>query len=37
MTTKKETNKTTDLQVNTVLGLQTNYKQLAENHLAERF
>ena len=28
---------TTDLQVNTVLGLQTNYKQLAENHLAERF
>lgn len=37
MTTKKETNQTTDLQVNTVLGLQTNYKQLAENHLAERF
>ena len=37
MTTKKETNKTTDLQVNTVLGLQTNYKRLAENHLAERF
>ena len=37
MTTKKETNKTTDLQVNTVLGLQTNYKKLAENHLAERF
>ena len=37
MITKKETNKTTDLQVNTVLGLQTNYKQLAENHLAERF
>ena len=27
MTTKKETNKTTDLQVNTVLGLQTNYKR----------
>ena len=25
------------MQVNTVLGLQTNYKQLAENHLAERF
>lgn len=37
MTTKKETNQTTDLQVNTVLGLQTNYKKLAENHLAERF
>ena len=37
MTTKKEPNKTTDLQVNTVLGLQTNYKKLAENHLAERF
>ena len=37
MTTKIETNKTTDLQVNTVLGLQTNYKKLAENHLAERF
>ena len=37
MTTKKEPNKTTDLQVNTVLGLQTNYKRLAENHLAERF
>ena len=34
-TEKKST--TTDLQVNTVLGLQTNYKQLAENHLAERF
>jgi hypothetical protein len=37
MTTKKETNQTTDLQVNTVLGLQTNYKKLAENHLTERF
>ena len=36
MTTEKKS-KTTDLQVNTVLGLQTNYKQLAENHLAERF
>lgn len=35
MTTEKKS--TTDLQVNTVLGLQTNYKQLAENHLAERF
>ena len=34
-TEKKST--TTDLQVNTVLGLQTNYKKLAENHLAERF
>ena len=36
MTTEKKS-KTTDLQVNTVLGLQTNYKKLAENHLAERF
>jgi len=36
MTTEKKST-TTDLQVNTVLGLQTNYKQLAENHLAERF
>ena len=36
MKTEKKS-KTTDLQVNTVLGLQTNYKQLAENHLAERF
>jgi len=36
MTTEKKLT-TTDLQVNTVLGLQTNYKQLAENHLAERF
>lgn len=37
MKTEKEKNQTTDLQVNTVLGLQTNYKKLAENHLAERF
>ena len=37
MTTEKKSNQTTDLQVNTVLGLQTNYKKLAENHLAERF
>lgn len=36
MTTEKKST-TTDLQVNTVLGLQTNYKKLAENHLAERF
>lgn len=36
MTTEKEKNSTA-LQVNTVLGLQTNYKKLAENHLAERF
>ena len=36
MTTEKKST-TTDLQVNTVLGLQTNYKRLAENHLAERF
>lgn len=36
MTTEKKPT-TTDLQVNTVLGLQTNYKRLAENHLAERF
>ena len=36
MTTEKKST-TTDLQVNAVLGLQTNYKQLAENHLAERF
>ena len=36
MTTEKKST-TTDLQVNTVLGLQANYKQLAENHLAERF
>lgn len=36
MTTEKKST-TTDLQVNTVLGLQANYKKLAENHLAERF
>ena len=36
MTKEKEKNSTA-LQVNTVLGLQTNYKKLAENHLAERF
>ncbi len=37
MTTKKETNKTTDLQISSILDLQTNYKEVAEQHLALRF
>ena len=35
--TKEKENKSTDLQIASVLDLQTNFKKLSDNHLAQRF